>query len=414
MNIKLLAVCLLLITLASCRKEEFQPEVEGAPIPTNDIKTTVKEAVNASANTLFKAAWNRSNMNSIIEKRGDKYALTILMPTDAAFTAEGLTLDVINSTTPAMLDSILLYHTLSQQVTPTELSNREDNAPVKTMLENPNLHEPGFENTYGFDKYFYRQYLKVRGNELYINGKKVGGATVTFARNGTLWPVNQVLKKPVKTILQALKDDGRFTMYVGILTQTDMLWDEAMMGMYTKTYFRDGITITDDIYSAYYAIRFTSVFAPTDEAFRQAGFNSLADLEALNNRNTLPYFDWDLFEPVGTGYATDTLLNMHRWGRMFKQQDNWGYGGDNPDAFYSNDLNNALLADYALTTSGYTGTVPILRVPFDFGTDNTGHVTIKVKGSAMPAATLTEGDINTLMGPIHVVNRLLPPANFKF
>jgi len=413
MNIKLLALCLLIISLASCRKEEFQPEVEGAPIPTQDIKITLKEAITASTNTLFKAAWNRSNMNKIIAERGNNSPLTILMPTDAAFITDGLTLDVINRTTPALLDSILLYHTLAQATTPQALANRDDNAAMYTLLENLFLKTRPFEN-YSGDKYFYRQYLKVKGNDLFINGHKSGVATITSAKNGTLWPIDKVLHKPTKTILQALQEDGRFTMYVGIMTQVDMMWDEATFGVAYRHYFTDGINLSDSPQSPSYFINFTSVFAPTDDAFRAAGFNSIDDLMALNNRNPLPYLDWDTFEVVGTGYATDTLLTMHRWGRLFKKSDNFGEGGDNPDAFYSNDLNNKLLAGYALTTTGYTGTLPILYVPLDFGTDNTGKVTVKAIGSNKPAATVIEADINTLMGPIHVVNRLIPPKDFKY
>ncbi|GAA4317881.1 hypothetical protein GCM10023149_15660 [Mucilaginibacter gynuensis] len=418
MNIKILALCLLVLILASCTKKEFQPEVEGAPIPAEDIesiKFTVKQVLEASPYTLFKAAWKRSDMDSIINKRGVDAPLTLLVPTDAAFLADGLTLEVINNTTPAMLDSLLLYHTLSQATTPHTLSSRDDNTSVFTLLENPYLKARPFENVYTPDRYFYKQYMKVKGNELFLNGKKSGSAAITQAKNGVLWPVDHVLHKPTKSIMQVLQEDSRFSMYLEIMTKTDMLWDEAMMGVYQRpSYFQDGLIVTDNPYSISYAISFTSVFVPTNEAFRAAGFNSVDDLMALNNRNPLPYFDWDTFEAVGTGYATDTLLTMHRWGRLFKQQDAFGYGKDNPDAFYSNDLNNTLLANYALSSSGYTGTIPILYVPLDFGADGGGRVTVKVKGSEKEAATVIEADINTLMGPVHVVNRLMPPKGFKY
>ena len=414
MNIKLLALCWLILILASCKKEEFQPEAEGAPIPTQEVTITLKEALDASTYTLFKAAWNRSDMNSIIAKRGEKLPLTLLIPTDAAFTADGLTLDVINRTTPALLDSLLLYHTLAQGVDPKMLSAKQENLVSYTLLENAELRLMPFENPYTFDRYFYRQYIRVAGNELLINGKKAGSATVTLAKNGTLWPIDHVLHKPTKTILQALQDDGRFGMYLEIMSKTDMLWDEAIMGLMARTSFKEGLIVKDDPSNSNYNIVFTSIFAPTDEAFHEAGFKNVDDLMALNNRNTLPYINWDTYEVVGTGYATDTLLTMHRWGRLFQEKDGFGYGTNSPDAFYSNDLTNKLLSGYALATSGYTGTIPVYYVPLDFGADNSGKVTVKAKGSAKPAATIVEADINTLMGPIHVVNRLMPPASFKY
>ncbi|WP_159452641.1 fasciclin domain-containing protein [Pedobacter nyackensis] len=408
MNIKLIAICLLFITLASCRKTEFQPEVEGVQVPHVDLSITLNQVLEASANTLFKAAWKRSNMNSIVEKRGNQTPMTLLVPSDAAFIADGITLDVINNTTPELLDSLLLYHTLSQGVNPKDLSERGENTIGLTLLENTYLQVKGYENQYQTDPYFYRQYLNVSGNELLINGKKSGTAIVTLAKNGTFWPIDHVLKKPTKTMMQVLQEDGRFGMYLEIMTKTDQQWEEAVMGAAERVPFSKGLAAGYDI------LIFKSIFAPTDEAFHQAGFKDVDDLIALNNRNILPYFDWNTYELVGSGYATDTLLTMHRWGKLFKEKDGWGYGDDNPDIFYSNDLNNNLLSGYALSTSGYTGTVPIFYVPLDFGKNAAGKVTVKTKSSEYPAATIVESDINTLMGPIHVVNRLMPPKNFKF
>lgn len=408
MNLKLIAICLLFITLASCRKAEFQPEVEGEQVPSADLTITLNEVLESSPYTLFKAAWKRSNMSSILEKRGANSPVTLLVPSDAAFIADGMTLEAINNTSPALLDSLLLYHTLSTAVNPKDLSERGENTIGISLLENKYLKVKGYDNEYQTDPYFYRQCINVAGNDLLINGKKAGNAVVTLAKNGTLWPIDRVLKKPVKTMMQALEEDGRFGMYVEIMTKTDLLWEESMMGFAQRTPFTDGLVIGNN-----YLI-FKSILAPTDEAFHQAGFKNVEDLMTLNRRNVLPYFDWDTFEPVGKGYATDTLLTMHRWGRLLKEQDGWGPGADNPDSFYSNDLNNKLLSGYALSTSGYSGTIPVMYMPFDFGKNEAGQVTLKVKGSAHPIATVVEGDINTLMGPIHAVNRLLPPKNFKF
>lgn len=408
MNLKLIAICLLFITLASCRKAEFQPEIEGEQVPGQDLTITLNEVLEASPNTLFKAAWKRSHMNTIIEKRGKSSTVTLFVPNDAAFIAEGMTLEVINNTSPALLDSLLLYHTLSSAFNPKDLIERGENTVGFSLLDNKYIQVKGYDNPFQTDPYFYRQYINVSGDDLLINGKRAGSAKVTFAKNGTFWPIDRLLKKPVKSMMQALIDDGRFGMYVEIMTKTDMLWEEGMMGAAERIPFTDGLSV------GYNYLIFKSIFAPTDEAFHQAGFRNVDDLMALNNRNVLPYFDWDIYEQVGTGYATDTLLTMHRWGRLFKESDGWGPGSDNPDIFYINDLNNKLLSGYALTTSGYTGTVPIMYVPFDFGKNDAGQLTVKVKSSNRPAATVVDGDINTLMGPIHVVNRLLPPKNFKF
>ncbi|EDM35169.1 hypothetical protein PBAL39_16846 [Pedobacter sp. BAL39] len=412
-NIRLFVICLALLSLAACRKEEFQPEVEGIQIPHEDLTTTWSEALEASPYTLFKAAWKRSDMNSIIEKRGVQAPLTLLIPTDAAFLADGLTLDVINTTSPDLLDSLLLYHVISQDIEPRALSQRTENLVGITMLENTYLRLPGFENQYQTDPYLYRHYLGMSGNDLLINGKKADAQTPTVTKNGTIWPIGHLLKKPTKTMMQVLEEDGRFSMYVGIMTLTDQLWTDASYDFYPRSSpFKPGLIVDPIGWGP--NIIFRSIFAPTDEAFHEAGFHSVDDLMALNNRVPLPYLNEETFEMVGTGYVTDTLLTMHRWGKLFKQADGWGYGTETPDIFYSNDLNNTLLTDYPLTTKGYTGSLPIVYAQFDFSKNAEGKVTMKVKGSAAPAATVIEGDINTLMGPIHVVNRLMPPKEFKY
>jgi hypothetical protein len=105
---------------------------------------------------------------------------------------------------------------------------------------------------------------------------------------------------------------------------------------------------------------------------------------------------------------------MHRWGRLFEPYNNMvGKGLPMPDIFYANDLNNRLLGNYTLTTSN-DGNLPVYKMPLDFGLDANGRVTVKAKESPYPAATVIEKDINTLMGPIHVVDRLIPPKDFKY
>jgi hypothetical protein len=99
---------------------------------------------------------------------------------------------------------------------------------------------------------------------------------------------------------------------------------------------------------------------------------------------------------------------------MFSYYDvNSGRGDINALNFYSPDLTNAVLNNYTVVTSGTYGTYPIYPMPLDFGKQN-GAITVNVKGSSHPVAKITESDINTLMGPIHVVDHFMVPKDFKF
>lgn len=407
--IHILTFCLLFFTLASCRKKEFMPEVEGQPVPHPEITTSLKEVLNAAPYTLFKAAWERSNMDQLMKERGDKAYYTLLVPTNEAFIADGLTLEKINNTEPALLDSILLYHTLSGALNPEDVKDRADNYAGKSLLENPNLRvKPAVTGSALFEPYFYLQYLKLTNNELYINGKKAGSIPAIPAKNGVLWPVNRVLHKPTKTIFQVLEDDGRFGMYLELNARTDALFAELTYGSFIHDFTR-GLKVMD---MGYFNITFHSVFAVTDDAFRKAGFNTVDEMMELNNRNPLPYVDWDTYSVKG-GLATDTLVGYHRWGTFFSHDEpNVGRGTTNATNFYSNDLNNTVLSDYTVVTAGFPTPFPEYKMPLDFNTEG-GVVKVKVKGSDYPAASVIEADINTIMGPVHVVDRLLLPKGFK-
>ncbi|WP_316841701.1 fasciclin domain-containing protein [Pedobacter gandavensis] len=400
---------LLISILVSCRKQEFMPEPEGDKVPFQEINTSLKEAITASPYAIFKAAWERSNMDAILKIKGAKTPLTVLAPSNEAFIADGLTLEKINEMPAALLDSILLYHTLTGNYNPDDFNGREDSFIAKTILENPFLKvKPAISGYSLADPYFYIQALKLNGKSLFINGKSAGESAPIQAKNGVLWPINKVLHKPTKTIYDVLKDDGRFGMYVELNERADA-WFQELTSYSIQHDFTEGLVVST---AGDYNIIFNSIFAITDEAFHQAGFQTVDELLELNNRNPLPYMDWDTYSVKGA-FATDSLMAYHRWGTSFAPNDpNYGGGVKNPNNFYTNDLNNVLLSDYTLVTSSYYGTVTYFKMPLDFGKEGT-QVTVKVKGSDQPAAKITEGDINTLMGPIHVVDRLILPKGFK-
>jgi uncharacterized surface protein with fasciclin (FAS1) repeats len=407
--IHILTFCLLFFTLASCRKKEFMPEVEGQPVPHPEITASLKEVLNTSPYTIFKAAWERSNMDKIMKEKGDRANYTVLVPTNEAFIADGLTMEKINSTEPALLDSILLYHTLTGAFNPEDLKGRVDNYPGKSLLENPYLRvKAPFPGAAIAAPYFYLQYLKVSGDELFVNGKNAGAAAAIPAKNGVILPVNRVLHKPTKTILEVLQEDGRFGMYLDLTARTDALFAELTYGAFLHD-FTDGLKVRE---LGDYNITFHSIFAITDDAFRKAGYQTVDEMMELNNRSPLPYVDWDTYAVKG-GLVTDTLVGYHRWGTYFSHDEpNMGRGTANATNFYSNDLNNTVLWDYTLVIGGYPTPFPAYKMPLDFNNEG-GVIKVKVKGSDYPAASVIESDINTIMGPVHIVDRLLLPKGFK-
>jgi hypothetical protein len=124
----------------------------------------------------------------------------------------------------------------------------------------------------------------------------------------------------------------------------------------------------------------------------------------LNSRS-MPYLNWDTFEMVN-GFVTDSLLAYHAWGRMYTPKGAFGTGNRSVAMFYSNDLDNSIIGNYDLTSSN-GGNLPPYPMTLEFGVGTAGQITVKVKGSTHPAATVTEADINTFQGPLHLVDNLI-------
>lgn len=408
--------CVLMLLMASCRKDEFMPVPEGEIVPANEATVNLKEALNAAPYTLFRAAWARSTMDARLKTFGERTKFTLLVPTDAAFIADGITLEVINNTAPEALDDLLMYHTIASSVNPADLGERLDNTMEKSILPNPALRvKPTSPYNSGLsDPYFYRQYLKVQQGHLYINGKDAGNIQPVPAKNGILWPVDRLLHKPAKTMLEALQQDGRFGIYLDVMQRCSDRYFELTENNFERPW-TPGLVVDRSQGSMYPNIRFTSILAPTDAAFHHAGFANADAVMAYNRLHGEPYIDWDLGEVRGA-FASDFLLTLHRWSDLiYPVSDRFPGGGRlNSTCFYSNDLNNDLLTNYILRDGQRDGTLPLQMMPLEFGKATNGAVTIKAKGSTHTPAVIVDGDINTLMGPIHAVDHLIPTADFKF
>ncbi|WP_293305763.1 fasciclin domain-containing protein [Pedobacter sp. UBA5917] len=431
-----LPVCILF--LGACSKTEFMPDPEGAQVPfQSDATQTVDQLLSTSAAKIFYSAWQKSNIKNILKQQSSKLVFTVFAPNDAAMQAAGLTATAISQMPVEELDSLMMFYTAIGPVTKDELKLRSDNFMVKSLLQRPGLYVKYYEYTQSnsqYDLYYYRHYVAAKGDDLLMNGKNVGKINYLPATNGCLYIMEKAIERPVKTMLEALKADGRFTMFVESQRLADELFldkisndIEAIFGFrlenedimrdyaYNRLYYKKDWGIETPPYQGYIGpnITVSTLFAPTDEAFHQAGFQTVADILKFNERGMEGvFFDENAYTAVG-GFPMDTVYNFHRnWGRMFQPATP---GGDktanNATVFYSNVLNPALNS-YPVNIGGNPAPEYAYIMPLEFSTGSNG-AQLKVKGSEYPAATVIDGDINTLNGPIHVVNRLLFPKGFK-
>jgi uncharacterized surface protein with fasciclin (FAS1) repeats len=435
-----LALMGLLMTLlfAACKKTEFMPAAEGEQVPYKpDATETVTELLGKTTDaTLFYTAWKKSSIEEKIKEKGLNTNYTVLVPNNAAMAAAGLTEAKLAQMPKADVDSLMFFYTVLGSITQDQL--QENSLPVKSMLINPGLRVPFYEgeiaNGQRFDLYHYKHYLALSDGQLLINGKKSGKINYQPASNGALYFLGQTVKKPTKTVLEALEQDGRFTMFIELQRLSEYNFVETMVTQIEPLF---GYKMSHEEYWQNYPdarepytkkwsigptpnpdyadpnITISTWFAPTDAAFKHAGFKSVADMLRFNETRGDVHFDEWMYMPAG-GYPLDTIVNYHRdWGRFFAIKDPaYGLAYPNSTIFFSNDLTGDFLKDYYVNIGGTAQVQYAYKNPFAF-TASKGQLFMTIKESGQAPVQIIETDINTLNGPIHVVDNLLLPKGFK-
>ena len=425
-----------LLSFMSCKKTEFLPEPEGTKVPYKDDATqTVEQLLAASPAKLFFTAWQKSNLPAQLKENGKNTQFTLLVPSDAALNAAGISATVISQMPVKELDSLVMFYTSIGKVNKESLNSTS--LMVKTLLEHKGLRVKYFDskldNQQQYDPYFYKQYLAIKGDELLANGKSMGKLNYLPATNGAVYLLEKVIQRPDKTLAEVLKADGRFNTYLELLRQTDEQYLEIMITQLEPLFgyrmsveeYKDNFSgrrmffgdewggINRPPYASYNGpnITVSTYFAPTDDAFKKAGFQSITAIMKFNERNNVR-FDDNTFEPSGS-FATDSILTYHQdWGRMFATKDpSYGINAPNNTVFFSNDLVPAL-NDYYVNTGGTANAIYSYKNPIRFTTGANG-VELQVKESSFEPAHVVETDLNSLNGPIHVVEHLLIPKGFK-
>lgn len=231
----LLGLFVLSFIVFSCDDNNDDMPVESS----KTITTLVSENANLS---LLKTAVIRAGLAETLSANG---TFTVFAPTNEAFASAGLgTEAAINAVPVETLKNILLYHLFSQRYPAaniptgtTELSTASNSKAYVT------------KNTKG----------------VYVNGAMVTTADVN-ASNGVVHVINKVLMPPAGNIVQVAQGNANLTFLVAAVVRASEGSTNVASVLSTTT----GLT----------------VFAPTNQAFINAGFTSIASIQAANP-NTL-------------------------------------------------------------------------------------------------------------------------------
>ncbi|NML36934.1 hypothetical protein HHL17_06960 [Chitinophaga sp. G-6-1-13] len=396
------------LSQTGCRKEMFMPEPEGETVPYKDSASAdIQIALKSSPYKLFYAAWQRGNMDKDLEALGARASVTVLAVDDASMKAAGLDETEIGKRSPDELNKLMRYHMLNEKLEPLTIQTQKLSSPRMTLLDNPDLNElragAGSAVTRLY-AYTYRHFIAMaKDSQLIINGQLCGNYKPVAARNGIIWPVNRLLRKPEKHIREILEEDGRFTMLLAISDMNDASWMEYTWGSFTRY-----ASMYWGVEPSSNSVIFNSYLAPTDEAFHQAGIQRIEQVMEINSRFT-PELVWETYTMSGL-IPTDSILDYHNWGRSYAPTTNIGYVPSARTVFYSNDLDDKLIGDYWITMP--TATTAGYKLPLQFIREG-NTIKVKLKSANTPPATIIARDINTFEGPLHIVDRLLLPDNFK-
>ena len=191
------------------------------------------------------------------ELNDPRFAYTLFAPTDEAFDALGLgTRQAINAVPLEKLKAILLYHVLGSKVLAAQvpLTYTELN-----MLSNQ------------------KAYVIRSGAGVFINGTPVVSADIE-AKSAVIHAIDRVLLPPEGNIVEVAAANPSFTYLVAAVQRAGLV--NALAGAGPLT-----------------------VFAPTNQAFIDAGFPTIASIQAAPVSALIPILTYHVF--AGRAFSSD-------------------------------------------------------------------------------------------------------------
>jgi hypothetical protein len=281
---------------------------------------TITMLVSENSNlTLLRAAVLRAGLANTLSADG---TMTVFAPTNEAFAAAGLgTEAAINAVPVETLKGILMYHVLSQKYAAANIPNGTTEL---TTASNA------------------KAYVTKNTRGVYVNGNAMVTTSDVNASNGVVHIINKVLMPPSQNIVQLAQSNTNLSYLVAAVVRASQGSTNVAAALSTSS--TTGMT----------------VFAPTNQAFINAGF-ATTDAIMAANPDTLA-----------------SILTYHVIGARV----------------FSSDLTEG-----AMPTTLNGGKVTITL---------TGGA--KVKGSAnATASNITATDILATNGVVHVIDQVLLP-----
>ena len=298
-TLKIAFIALLTISFASC------DDKDDTPVPDTNIATTVETNPSFS---LLRQALVKTNLLTTIRNANN---ITVFAPDNAAFAAAGIDSVTIAGYDPTALSGILTYHVIGSNISSGNIPASDSVRTLNSRLV----------------------FASRNANGVFVNGISVKQADVS-ASNGTIHVISNVLLPPSRTIADIAASDTTFSILVAAVQKAGLLAAIQSSGKYT-------------------------VFAPTNAAFRQAGFANAAAITAA---------DATLISNVVRLHVIPT------------------------NVFASDLINNA-------TANALVGSLSIATSP----------ARIRASGSSNPYSNVVTANLLATNGVVHVIDRVILP-----
>jgi len=205
----------------------------------NPSSNTISGVVAADANlSTLESALVKANLTTTLSGPGP---FTLFAPTNEGFTNAGITSDVLNAMSTEDLSHLLLYHVIPSSIHSDSIAIASN---TKVIAANG-------------DSVF----ITKNANGVFINGQQVVEADIA-ASNGVIHKINNVLVPAMGNIVQTLQADTSFTFLVAAVTHAS--------------------TGSVNVANILSAGNILTLFAPTNNAFRAAGFSSVDAINAAD------------------------------------------------------------------------------------------------------------------------------------
>ena len=225
------SIFLFSVLIVSCKKDEDIPEVK--------LSTLKAEIANRSDLSLMDLSVQKSGLTSKLDSTAGSF--TLFAPTNEAFAASKIDAALINSLSSDQLKELVLYHIIDAKYISSDLPDGP-NARVTTASG---------------DSVF----VTKNSSGVYINGIKVQTANIV-ASNGVLHTISKVLVSPVGNLVEAVLADTTLTYLAAAVVRA------SQGSVNVAALLSSGGVFT--------------VFAPTNQAFRDAGFASIDGINAAD------------------------------------------------------------------------------------------------------------------------------------